>query len=103
MTIIVGTGGRAFANKNCPQGRLFEQFFQLPGVCPGVCPGGILAAGIDSHIISSSNMFVFLLDNLMSDGTKLITHKVTLRRYSNRHKTKLVAEISLTTCSTTYN
>ena len=43
MTIIVGTGGGAFANKNCPQGRVFEQFFQMPG-------GGMLAAGIDSHI-----------------------------------------------------
>ena len=50
MTIIVGTGGGAFANKNCPQGQAFEQFFQMPGVCPGVCPGGMLAAGIDSHI-----------------------------------------------------
>ena len=45
-----GTGGGAFANKNCPQGRAFE-FFQMSGVCPGVCPGGMLAAGIDSHII----------------------------------------------------
>ena len=40
LSIIVGTGGRAFANKNCPQGRALEQFFQMPGVCPGVCPGG---------------------------------------------------------------
>ena len=51
FTIIVGTGDGAFANKNCPQGRAFEQFFQMPGVCPGVCPRGMLAAGIDSHMI----------------------------------------------------
>ena len=50
LTIIVGTGGGAFDNKNCPQDRAFEQFFQMPRVCPGVCPGGMLAAGIDSHI-----------------------------------------------------
>ena len=47
LTIIVGTGGGAFANKNCPQGQAFEQFFQMPGVYPG---GGMLAAGIDSYI-----------------------------------------------------
>ena len=40
LTIITGTGGGAFGNKNCPQGREFGQFFQIPGVCPGVCPGG---------------------------------------------------------------
>ena len=39
LTTIEGTGGEAFANKNCPQGRAFEQFFQMPGVCPRVCPG----------------------------------------------------------------
>ena len=46
LTIIVGTGGGVFTNKDRPQGRAFEQFFQMPGVCPG----GMLAAGIDSHI-----------------------------------------------------
>ena len=40
LTIIVGTGNGALADKNYPQGRAFEQFFQKPGVCPGVCPGG---------------------------------------------------------------
>ena len=34
LTIIVGTGDGAFANKNCPQGRAFEQYFQTPGGCP---------------------------------------------------------------------
>ena len=47
LTIIVGTRGGAFANKNCPQGQAFDFFFQVPGVCPGA----MLAAGIDSHII----------------------------------------------------
>ena len=42
-----GMRGGAFANKNYPQGRVFEQFFQMPGVCPG----GMLTAGIDSHVI----------------------------------------------------
>ena len=32
LTIIVGMAGRAFANKNCPQGQAFDQFFQIPGV-----------------------------------------------------------------------
>ena len=40
LTIIVGTRGGAFTNKNCPQGRAFEQFFQMPGVCPGIARGG---------------------------------------------------------------
>ena len=41
LTIIEGTGGGKFANqKNCPQGRAFDQFFQKSGVCPGVCLGG---------------------------------------------------------------
>ena len=40
LTTTEGTGGGAFADKNCPQGRPFEQFFQIPGVCPGICPGG---------------------------------------------------------------
>ena len=46
LTTTEGTGGGAFANKNCPQGWAFEQFFQMPGVCSG----GMLAAGTDSHI-----------------------------------------------------
>ena len=52
LTTTEGTEGGAFANKNCPQVRAFEQFFQMLGVCPGVCPRGgeMLAAGIDSHI-----------------------------------------------------
>ena len=52
LTIIVGTGGGAFANKNCPQCRAFEQFFQMPGGLPG---GGVLAAGIYSHVIVRQN------------------------------------------------
>ena len=43
LTTTEGTGGGASANKNCPQGRAFEQFFQMLRVCPG----GMLAAGID--------------------------------------------------------
>ena len=35
LTITEGTGGGAFANKNWPQGRAFDQFFQMPGACPG--------------------------------------------------------------------
>ena len=46
LTIIEGTGSGAFANKNCPQGRAFDQFFQMPGVAGRE----MLAAGIDSHI-----------------------------------------------------
>ena len=48
LTIVVGTGGGAFAKKNYPQGRAFVNFFQVPGVCTG---GGMLVAGIDLHII----------------------------------------------------
>ena len=43
-------GGGAFANKNCPQGRAFDQFFQMP---QGFARGGMLAAGIDSHIFGT--------------------------------------------------
>ena len=54
LTTTEGTGGRAFANKNCQQGWAFEIFFQMLGVCPGYAPGGLpggmLAAEIDSHI-----------------------------------------------------
>ena len=49
LTIIVGTGGVAFGNKNCPQGRAFDHFFKCQGLARGL-PGGMLAAGIDSHI-----------------------------------------------------
>ena len=47
LTFIVGTGDGDNDNKNCPQGRAFDQLFQRPGVFPG---RGMLAAGIDSHI-----------------------------------------------------
>ena len=56
MTIIVGTRGREFANKNCPQGQAFGQFFQVPWACLGGWGmgggggGGMLVAGIDTHI-----------------------------------------------------
>ena len=40
LAIILGTRGGTFANKNCPQGRAFDKFFQVPGVCTGACPGG---------------------------------------------------------------
>ena len=33
-------GDGAFANKNCPQGRACDQFFQMLGVFPEVCRGG---------------------------------------------------------------
>ena len=35
LTIVVGTGGGAFAKKNYPQGRAFANFFQVLGVCTG--------------------------------------------------------------------
>ena len=47
LTTTEGTGGGAFTNKNCPQGRAFEQFFQISG-------GGMLAAGIDSHYLCAN-------------------------------------------------
>ena len=34
---ILRNGGGAFANKHFPQGRAFNKFFQVPGVCPGGC------------------------------------------------------------------
>ena len=41
LTTIEGTGSRAFANKNCPQGRAFEFFFfKYPGYAWGFAPGG---------------------------------------------------------------
>ena len=46
LTIIVRTWDGALADKNCPQGRAFEQFFQMPGYARG----WMLAAGIDSYI-----------------------------------------------------
>ena len=53
LTIIVGTGGGAFVEKKCPQGRAVEQFFQMPGYARGLAQGGggVLAGGNDSHII----------------------------------------------------
>ena len=52
LTIIVGTGGGAFENNNCSQGRAFDQFFQRSEVCLGFARGGgMLEAGIDSHIL----------------------------------------------------
>ena len=50
LTTTEGTGSGVIANKNCPQSRAFEQFFQIPGVCRRVFLGGMLTAGIDSHI-----------------------------------------------------
>ena len=61
MTIIAGTRGGASANKNCPQGRPFEQFLQVPGVCPGL-PGGMLVARIDSHIIVEVVLIIVLVE-----------------------------------------
>ena len=44
LTTTEGTGGGAFnakfANKNCPQGRAFEQFFKCPGYARGFAGGG---------------------------------------------------------------
>ena len=55
LTTTEGTGGGAFANKNCPQGRAFEKKFKCPGYARGLPGGGMLAAGIsDSHIIGES-------------------------------------------------
>ena len=50
LTTTEGTRGGAFANKNCSQGRAFEQFFQMPGE-------GVLAAGIDSHITDAISIY----------------------------------------------
>ena len=49
LTIIVGTGGRAFIKKYCPQGRVFDKFFKCPGFARGFARG-MLAAGIDSQL-----------------------------------------------------
>ena len=47
LTIIVLRNGiGAFAKKNCPQNRAFDQFFSNARDLPK----GMLAAGIDSHI-----------------------------------------------------
>ena len=51
LTIIVGTGTGHLPTKIFPQGRAFDQYFQMPGVCPG----GMLAVGIDLHIIHTFN------------------------------------------------
>ena len=50
LTTTEGTGGGAFSNKNCPQGRASEKkLFKCPRVCPRGA-GRMLSAGIDSHI-----------------------------------------------------
>ena len=40
LTTTEGMGGEAFANKNCSQGRAFEQFFSNAQGMPGGLPGG---------------------------------------------------------------
>ena len=45
LTTTEGTGGGAFANKNCPQGRAFKQFFSNARGMPGGFPGGGDARG----------------------------------------------------------
>ena len=40
LTTTEGTGVGFFANKNCPQGRAFEQFFKCPGYARGFARGG---------------------------------------------------------------
>ena len=57
LTIIVGTGDVAFGNKNCLQGRAFDHFFKCQGLAQDL-PGGMLAAGIDSHIIPLDAAFI---------------------------------------------
>ena len=47
LTVIVGTVGGAFGNKNCPLGRAFDHFFKCLGFAE---EGGMLAAGIGPHI-----------------------------------------------------
>ena len=37
LTITVGTEGGAFANKSCPQGQAFDNFFKCPGFARGDC------------------------------------------------------------------
>ena len=44
LTTTQGTGGRAFANKNWPQGRAFEFFSNAWGM-PGGLPGGDACGG----------------------------------------------------------
>ena len=53
LTIIVGTGGGTFANKNCPQSCAFDHFFQMSRVCRG----GMLGLE-DSHIIPLAAAFI---------------------------------------------
>ena len=60
MTTTEGTGGGAFANKNCPQGRAFEKNSNARGM-PGGLPGGVLAAGIDSHKMFASATLLIVL------------------------------------------
>ena len=65
-------GDGAFANKNCPQGRAFDQLFSnvpgLSGVCPRGGGGGggrMLAAGIDSHIKPLDAAFIAIFFSQM--------------------------------------
>ena len=53
LTIIVGTGGGAFANKNCPQCWAFDHFFKCPGFAREECP-----RLEDSHIIPLDAAFI---------------------------------------------
>ena len=40
LTIIVGTGDGAFANKNCPQAWVFDHFFKCLGFARGFAQEG---------------------------------------------------------------
>ena len=81
LTIIVGTGGGAFANKNCPLGRAFDQFFQMPGVCPGGCPGDARGWNWLAHYESSwvttctSNCWV-VLRHYMKETQLVVEHHI---------------------------
>ena len=60
LTTVVRTEGRAFANKSCLQGQVFDQLFSnaqgLPGGLLGE-KGGILASGIDSYIMHRIDIY----------------------------------------------
>ena len=68
LTIIVGTGSGAFANKSCSQGWAFDNFFQVPGEWGW----GMLAAGIDSHIIVLPQLFPPICKTRMQLGPGII-------------------------------
>ena len=55
-TIIVGTGAGTFANGNCPLAGHLRKIFLPRGFLSGE---GMLAAGIDAHIIAK---ILFLLE-----------------------------------------